>query len=169
MNSLTQRLTYLGICPTEQLYTDGENMDINIQGLIQELECMTINKLINENITRYADEIKIDYLKIIYYLGLLDCCLLPNTINYDEISNFVAYCNDRLQDYQIGICFNIKHSMYDDMPYHKKKKLANTEKMIDIFFDFYDVLSHNDMKDGLKYSLECIKSIYKNILSIISE
>ena len=169
MNSITQRLTHLGICPTEQLYTNGENMDINIQGLIQELECMTINKLINENITKYADEIKIDYLKTIHYLGLLDCCILPNTINYDEIREFVTYCNDRLRDYQIGICFNINHPMYDDMLYHKKNKLANTEKMIDIFFDFYDVLSHNGMEDDLKYSLECIKAIYKNILFIISE
>ena len=168
MNYLTKRLTHLGICSTEQLYTNGENMDINIQGLIQELECMTINKLINENVTRYADEIKIDYLKTIHYLGLLECGLLPNIINYDEIRDFVAYCNDRLRDYQIGICFNINHPMYDDMSYHKKKKLVNTEKMIDIFFDFYGVLSHNGMEDDLKYSLECIKSIYKNILSIIS-
>ncbi len=169
MNSLTQRLTHLGITNEQQLYTNGENMDINIQGLIQELECMTINKRINENITRYADEIKINYLKTIHYLGLLGCCLLPNTINYDEISDFVAYCNARLQDYQIGICFNINHPMYDDMPYHKKKKLANTEKMIDIFFGFYDVLSRANMKDSSEYNLECIKSIYKNILSIISE
>ena len=144
--------------------------DEGVYDICNIIDCFNQININNENEEQFNNyiELKNDYLRAVNYISIIECQILPNVINYNEISDFVDEINSQLKLYQNKICFDPENEMYFNLSQKNKDRLTKIQTMINIFFDIYDAVYHMNGKFGLRSNLEYIQIIYKNILKIVS-
>ena len=81
--------------------------DEGVYDICNIIDCFNQININNENEEQFNNyiELKNDYLRAVNYISIIECQILPNVINYNEISDFVDEINSQLKLYQNKICF----------------------------------------------------------------